>query len=89
MPLADDPRRNLATEIAMLFAREVLRELPEIEALSKHSDRVKMNATLSLLRNKQGRLFAELTVGPPSFTRRRARVQMVLSAEQIELFERG
>ena len=49
---SDDPRRQLATEIAMLAARELLARLPEAEGMMKESDQVDVSVGVKFRRDK-------------------------------------
>ncbi|MHC4933919.1 MAG: hypothetical protein ACYTGV_17215 [Planctomycetota bacterium] len=86
---SDDPRRQLATEIAMLAARELLARLPEAEGMMKESDQVDVSVGVKFRRDKRGKMGCTITVGAPRCRRPKpSRMLMELTDDQLALFNR-
>jgi hypothetical protein len=81
-----DARRQLAVEVAQIFARQLLAVMPELEAATKDGAPW-VEVKIAFPRNKAGQLACKLTVSGVKTRPARAKPLLIqLSEEQLALF---
>ncbi len=82
-----DARRQLATDLGMLFARHMLKAIPAAEALLKDHKAVTLTATVRIGKDKGGTTRCRLAVTEPRSPRARPEVfTLALDEDQSDLF---
>ena len=84
--MAND-RRELAADLGELFARAVLKQLPEAEAIVGKGRSAYVDGKVKFLRDRSGRLRCHLTVSSVKAAYPRAeKMVVVLNEGQLALF---
>jgi hypothetical protein len=82
-----DAKRQLATDLGMLFAKHMLTALPEAKVLLQDASVVTVAASVRIATDKTGTLRCRMTVTPPRAPRERPKVfTLALTEDQTDLF---